>query len=600
MRKRTLFIALALLLVGSLLLSACGSDTTNNTSTENTTTDTTTEDTGTTEDTTTEDTTGEINPNSVLLVTGASGSGATFTAMFNPFNAQPLFPTLNGIYEPLMMYNKLSGEILPWLATDYAWSDDLLSLTFTIREGVKWSDGEDFTADDVAYTFNTLAGNPALTGVASALVGENGYVSSVEATDATTVVFNFKEVYSPAYYTIIKQDIFPEHIFSQVDDLTIWANEDPVGTGPFTEVVLFQDQVYQVDRNPNYWQPGLPAFQGLRMPAFTGNDVAATMFVNGDTEWTGQFFPNVQQAVLDQNSDLSCYWPTITSDQLFMPNNAVAPLDDPIVRKAISMGFDREQIILIALQGASSPSDVTGLSSGYSAWKVADVASLGDDWTAYDPDTANQMLDDAGYVLGDDGIRLNKDGSPIELELLMVNGFTDWLAVAPLMKQNLEALGFSITINNYDVPVAFGKWWSGDFDLSLFFGIASDTPYEFYYDIFSSGLYKPVGENTGMSQNMWRYDGEQQAAADAALQKFASTGDVEVQKEAILELQQIMHDEAPVLGMFHAPTFSCFSNARFAGWPSDDNPSGWPMPIAGANTEPSQILTVLSLSYSGE
>jgi peptide/nickel transport system substrate-binding protein len=83
------------------------------------------------------------------------------TPNFNPFtgvNALP--PTVKGIFEPLMIYNTLKAEMVPWLADSYAWSDDYLSVTFKLHPGIKWSDGEDFTSEDVVFTFNLIKNTP--------------------------------------------------------------------------------------------------------------------------------------------------------------------------------------------------------------------------------------------------------------------------------------------------------------------------------------------------------------------------------------------------------------------------------------------------------
>ncbi len=526
----------------------------------------------------------------VLTVTPAGQSTTTFTYNFNPFSNSYLFPTQFGIYEPLMTNNRLKGELVPWLAAAYQWSDDFKTLTFTLRDGVKWSDGQDFTSADVVFTFNLLKSKPGLAGQGLVAVAEGGYVDSVTAPDAKTVVFAFNRVYTPGFYDLIPQNIVPEHIWKDVADPVTFANDEkPVGTGPFTEVVSKQDQVYEVDRNPNYWQPGQPYVKGLRMPAFSGNDAAATMLVAGEDEWSGQFLNNVDDAVLANNKDVKCWWPTVTSDQFFMVNGTKKPFDDPVVRKAISMSFDRQKLILIALQGKSTSSDVTGLSSGYAFWKVADPTTLGN-WTDHNPDEANKMLDDAGYTKGADGVRLTKDGTPFAFELLMVNGFSDWLAVAPTLKENLESIGFKITINNYDPGQTFGKWFAGDFDMSLFFGIDADTPYVYYRNIMSQETYKPVGENTGIGQNMWRIV---VPGADEQLKTFASTGDVEVQKKAALELQKLFADNAPIIPMWHAPTFYCYSDKQVTGWASEDNPFVRAMPI-GLNATGEQLIQMVS------
>lgn len=528
----------------------------------------------------------------VISVAPASQSVTTFTRNFNPFTASPLFPTVYGIYEPLMINNKITGKLESWLATGYEWSDDLLSLTFTLNEGIQWSDGTDFTASDVVYTFELMKNNGALQGDGLAAVSESGYVDSISAPDDTTVIFEFNKKYTPGLYDIIAQVIVPEHIWEAVDDPVTYANEEPVGTGPFTEVTNFQDQVYEVDRNPNYWQEGKPYIKGVRTVGYSGNDTAATMFVNGDVDWTGTFFPNVDEAVIAQNpTDLHCWWPTVTSDQLFMVNTTEQPFDDPVMRKAISMAFDREALIELAVQGATTPSDVTGLSSGYAAWKVEDPSTLGT-WMDYDPDEANAMLDEAGYAKDEDGYRTNLDGSPIEVELLMVNGFSDWLAVAPLMKQELEAIGLNVTINSYDVSVAFDKWMKADFDMSLYFGNAADSPYTYYYNIMASDAVVPVGETAGLGVNMWRFASEE---ADVALEKFASTSDFDVQKEAAIELQEIMAEEAPVIPVWHAATFYCYNDSEVKGWANEEDPYTIPVPIGGSAPDPGQLILMLNL-----
>jgi peptide/nickel transport system substrate-binding protein len=525
----------------------------------------------------------------ILSVTPAGQSTTTFTYNFNPFSTTFLFPTLNGIYEPMMVNNHIQGMLVPWLATEYEWSEDFMTLTFTLREGVQWSDGEDFTADDVVFTFDLLKTVAGVSGYGLVAVQEGGYVDSVTAADDYTVVFGFNKVYTPGFYDIINQDIVPGHIWKDIADPVTELNLDPVGTGPFTEVVSMQDQVYEIDRNPYYWQPGQPYVKGLRMPAFSGNDAAATMMVNGDTEWTGQFFNNVDEAVLANNPNAHCWWPAVTSDQFFQVNGTIPPFDDPTVRKAISMSFDRETLIQIALQGKSSPSDVTGLSDGYAAWKVDDPTTLGN-WTDYNPDLANQSLDDAGYAKGADGVRTNADGTRWSFELLMVNGFSDWLAVAPTLKESLESIGFEITINNYDPGQTFEKWFVGDFQMALYFGIDADSPYTYYRNIMSAETFHPVGEMTGFGQNIWRVVVPE---ADEQLQIFGSTGDVEVQKAAALELQRIFAENAPVIPLWHAPTFYCYSDAQVGGWGSADNPIARVMPI-GQNAASEQLIQMVS------
>lgn len=589
MNKKLLLIVLVLMLVAAVI-SACGDDETTTTSAATaSTTPTSTPGTTTSSEGPTS-TTVPAQSDIVLNVTPGGQSGTTFTYNFNPFTTTYLFPTWGGIYEPLMINNRVRGELVPWLATDYSWSDDLLTLTFNLREGVKWSDNTDFTSADVVYTFNLLRDTEGLNGTAVVAVNKTtGYIGSVTAPDAKTVEFHFNKVYTPGFYDVIAQYIVPEHIWTNVADPVTDLNLEPVGTGPFTEVVDMQDQVYQVDRNPYYWQPGKPYVKSLRALTFSGNEAAATMLVNGDIDWSGQFIANIDQAVVANNPDVHYWWPP-TSDQFFMVNGAITPFEDPVVRKAISLCFDREKVVQLANQGASPIADVTGLASGtYSAWKVPDPSSLGD-WVAYDPARANQMLDEAGYVKNADGIRTKKDGTPWAFELAMVNGFTDWLAIAPTLEENLEAIGFDITITNLDPGQWFGNLFPGAFQMSMFFGLEADTPYTYYRNIMSSQTYKPLGEATGFGENFWRVV---VPAAEPLLEKFSTTADIEVQKAVALELQQVFADYAPVIPMFEAGTYYVYSTAKVSGWANADNMLCRAMP-AGQNATAEQLIQMVS------
>jgi peptide/nickel transport system substrate-binding protein len=116
----------------------------------------------------------------------------TWVRNFNPFSPDVLGSAATAIYEPMMIYNKSIGQLVPWLATEYTWNTDNTILTFKIRTNVKWSDGQPFTAGDVVYTFNLIKDNPALAATASGVLSE--YIDSFSAPDDNTVEFSFKTV----------------------------------------------------------------------------------------------------------------------------------------------------------------------------------------------------------------------------------------------------------------------------------------------------------------------------------------------------------------------------------------------------------------------
>ena len=214
-------------------------------------------------------------------------ANAQFVRNFNPLGNSSMVCTLNCIYEPLMILNSMTSELEPWLAESFEFSDDGLTLTFNLRDGVLWSDGEPFTADDVVYTYETVRDVPGVDSpVIAAMVGDTAYVESVTAVDETTVQFTFNRVNTPAIYELINQNIVPEHVFSQYDDVIATTNENPVGTGPFTELVSFSSQSYQINANPNYWQEGVPTFAGIEFISYGDGNAAALAAVNGDVDWS--------------------------------------------------------------------------------------------------------------------------------------------------------------------------------------------------------------------------------------------------------------------------------------------------------------------------
>ncbi|HEX3648891.1 MAG TPA: ABC transporter substrate-binding protein, partial [Pseudonocardiaceae bacterium] len=206
-------------------------------------------------------------PSGTLTI--SNESGGLWTCGFNPFNSAVQFVAFGDIYEPLMFVNTLQNDkTSPWLASSFAWSNGNKTLTFTIRNGVKWSDGKPMSAADVAYTFDLIKKNPALdlTSVWSVLTGVQQ--------QGDKVVMNFKSPSVPYFYYIADQvPIVPQHIWSTIADPVHYQDKNPVATGAY-QVNPCTPQNITLTANKNYWQPGLPKVQKVLYPAFTSNDPA--------------------------------------------------------------------------------------------------------------------------------------------------------------------------------------------------------------------------------------------------------------------------------------------------------------------------------------
>jgi peptide/nickel transport system substrate-binding protein len=493
-----------------------------------------------------------------ILTIGREGN-TTYTRNFNPFSPNALNGTTTAIYERLIIWNPINGDIVPWLATGYEWSDDGLTLTFDVREGVMWSDGEPFSAADVAFTF----------ALQREMFGEGvyPYLTSVESPDATTAVFQLSEPFSPAIYEVGQQVIVPEHIWTDVEDPANWTNEEPVGTGPFTEVAVFQDQVYELHRNPTYWQEGKPYIDGLRWPAFPTNDQVTLATINGEVDWADIFIPQIQTTYIDRDPEHYNYWfPATTFTAQLLMNNEVAPFDDPVVRRAVSLAIDRNQVVSIAMQGYTTPIDGTGLSDAFSIWKDEDFVAA-NDWTTRNVELANQLLDDAGYAMGSDGIRVMEDGMPMSFEIIVGSASTDWVSSSQVIAQNLRDIGMDVRVNGQDWGLVIERKQRGDFQMAHSWSGFGPTPYNYYRSVLSCDHTMPIGEIT--NENYHRGCSEE---ATDLLNQFTATSDPTEQMNIMRQIELIYVDIAPVAPLFGSPEWGEFSTLRYTDFPSADNP----------------------------
>ncbi|PTL82165.1 ABC transporter substrate-binding protein [Vitiosangium sp. GDMCC 1.1324] len=506
---------------------------------------------------------------------------ASWVRNFNPLIAPGTarWPTRAGVYEPLMIFNAVKGELVPWLALKHEWSADNKKLTLSLRPGVKWSDGQPFTAKDVAFTFELLKKHKALD-----FAAVWGFVDGVQAKDDSTVEFSLSRPYVPGLIYIVHQPIVPEHKWKDVADPVLYKNETPVATGPFTEVKVFQNQIFELGRNPHYWQPGKPAVESLRFPAYPGNDQANLALLTGELDWAGSFVPDIERVFVDKDKEHNHYWfPLVGNTTTLYVNNAKKPFDDVRVRKAISMAIDREQIVKVAMYGYTRPADATALSDAHKSWFNPQALESGD-WTKLDLAKANALLDEAGYKKGPDGIRVGPDKKPLHFEVNVVTGWSDWVRAAQIIAQNLKAVSIDATLKTYDFSPWFERLQKGEYDLSMGWTSEEPTPYHFYRDLMGTETLRPVGE---ISARNWGRFGSKEA--DALLRAFEATNDSAEQKKLAGQMQVLFVQNAPAIPLFPGPSWGEYSSRRFTGFPNKDNPYAKLTP-----NSPTEYLIVLT------
>ncbi len=523
-------------------------------------------------------------PPGVLVV--AQEAASSWVRNFNPLTTAtaPRWPTQAGIYEPLFVFNSITGQSVPWLATGREWREGNLLLRVHTRSAVRWSDGRDFTARDVAFTFNLVKRFPGLD-----RRGVWAFLAQVRAIDDTTVDFRFKRLFIPGFDEIAAQSIVPEHIWSSIKDPVSFTNDHPVATGPFTEVRQFQAQAYEIGRNPYYWQPGRPRFDAIRCPAFPGNDRANMALAFDELDWAGNFVPAIDRVFVKRSPSTHAYWFPLTGTCVFLyANNMRAPYDDIRVRKAVSMAIDRKLLVDVALYRYSRPSDVTGLSDALSTWRDASVPST-DDWVRHDPTAAGALLDEAGLRMGPDGFRLLPNGKPWKCQILVVAGWSDWVRGCQVMARSLRAIGIDASVRTYDFSAWFQHVQEGDFDMSLGWTFEGPTPYTFYRWLMATDTVKPLGK---VAIGNWHRHAS--AAADTLLAAFERATDPVEQHRISSDLQRVFAREAPAIPLYPNPSWAEYNLGRFTGFPTPQDPYADPSPNKIDRGEVLLVLTNLT------
>ena len=265
------------------------------------------------------------------VLTEAGDEGGPYALNLNPLSSGSALTGVTNswpfVYETLLQFNYAnSDQVTPWLATSYRWTNGHKTVVFTIRSGVKWSDGQPFTAQDVAFTFNLLKRFPALN-----LYGVQ--FQSVAATSPSSVTLNLSTVDVPNLYFIGTQPILPQHIWSAIKNPVNFLNPHPVGTGPFTvKAITTQDLVFQ--RNPHYWGPE-PAMSELNYPALYTNATSAAALDDDQAQWGDVYIADLKTFVGSGTGTHKVENPPLFDINL-IPNVKKYPLNLLPLRQAIS------------------------------------------------------------------------------------------------------------------------------------------------------------------------------------------------------------------------------------------------------------------------
>ncbi|MDO4458602.1 MAG: ABC transporter substrate-binding protein [Clostridia bacterium] len=501
------------------------------------------------------------------------------------------------VYETLYMYNMLNGELYPLLADgDPETDEERTCITVKLKEDAHWSDGSPLTTADVQATWQTHQKYKSTYGV-----DFGKYISAVEAVDELTVViraneknYNFLKMEQYLHYLFVAQKEYLEAKSAEYgDDAEGFKNDgwwDAPHSGPY-DITVHNDEKVLYERDDNYWGQAESMWVALPHPKYlchniyTGNDAQAVAFEAGEIDVNQQFMPNVWTYWEEKGLPISTYLyePPYHLDAQ-MPslyfNCQKEGLNQAVVRRALSMAIDYNQIIASAMSGYSytfteiprSLFSPLNQDLYQKCCEITDLEAL--NFAGRDVEGAGIMLDEAGIIDTDgDGIR-EYNGINITARCECPAGFTDWNAALEIVAEAGREIGLGLETYFPETSVWNEDIQTGNFDIAMnsMGGVGVAQPWSGAY----LGLYGWGGEFPERITNGYsRWYNEE---ADALLAEIP-TLDPESERyvEAWARLNEIYLTECPNISLMYRPAyFHTVNETVWTGFPEADDGSDIP------------------------
>ena len=511
-----------------------------------------------------------------------------FNADFGPEKPSPEFDGFN------------SG-----LVTDVQVSDDSTQFTYTIRDDLFWSDGEPLTAADVAYTLNLYKNNHAYL-PASYVAPIDGDVRTI---DDTTIQFDTAEptgLYngeSPFLYTYI----LPQHVWEQIEQGNCPDGADPctpksysnvpqVGSGPFVMAEYKVGEFVRMERNP-YWPGPKPAIDEIIYRIYKTDDAIATALQTGEIDFGYVTTPNVFNTLknADNIDTMVGSIPSFSEIALnsgsayqeaegaFTPHGDGHPaLTDPVVRRAIRMAIDSDQLNKQVMLGYGVPGDVLvpPVSLEGARWEPT-----GADKISWDIPGANQLLEDAGYVDSDgDGVReMPQDsvdpGRPLDFRYFVRSAEQTSVDAAPFVSEWLQQIGIKTEVTAVNSGKLTDIINAGEYELSSWGWYPDPDPSSILAD-FTCDQRPPDGSTYG-NNDAYYCDPEY----DRLYQEQLQQTDANARWDIVHQMQKMFYEDSPYAIMWYDPIFSAWRSDRFEGFIPQPQPNGDPLEGWGGISE---------------
>jgi peptide/nickel transport system substrate-binding protein len=464
------------------------------------------------------------------------------------------------IYSTLTM-QVADGTYVGSLARDWSVSSDGLTWTYHLRDGVTWSNGQPFTADQLAADINMIMKDPE--GWATLANYAAGF-ESVTAPDATTVVI--KTTYPIAnmdYRTSSLYALYPPDFekLTTAQELQNYANPNPIGTGPFTLKTFDKDAgVVLLDANPAFVD-GAPRIAGVVFQTFDNTDAMAQALKVGDVDMLTSVPASAYTSVQGFDGVKTVESPSYYFYQLIInsvdPNNKPKPtgnpaLADPAVRLALAYATNRQDIVDIVMQGLAVPGDtIIGPAMGGGFWHDPNVKGL-----PFDIAEANRVLDQAGYVLGSDGVRTKGD-LRLEFRLQFPSTLSAYSRTADMMVGWFKEAGIKVTPESMsEDSLVAATTPTGDYDLVLWSWDPDPDP-DFILSVLTTDQFVSGG---------WSDSGYHNPEYDKLYLEQQRLVDRTARQQVIWKMQEMAFNDRPYIVLDYQDLLQAYRSDRFAGF----------------------------------
>ena len=507
--------------------------------------------------------------NQTLITSGSQWGNITGT---NPWVGGAATGTVGLLYETLLRFDPIKGNYIPWLASSASFVGSSKYL-INVRPGIRWSDGHPFTASDVAFNlnlarFDTNPWNNLYLNVQKVVPKGNTVTITFKSTP------NYVQWQNMMYNMPMVDPAQAKPVITTAAALTTYSPAKPIGTGPYTFDVAGYDPTTRVvyDKNPIWWAAKLGVSPSPK-PKYiidlvnTSNTNSLSAVLAGVEDLNNNYLPGVQQLV--NSGKVQTYYKKapymLSANTAWLePNTTHVPLNDPVFRRALATAININQIVTQDYGNLVLPASPTGLLPTWS--KYIDKTAVKQYGFSYGTAKAVAMLTAAGYKKDSSGYFMNKDGTKINLDLSVPQGWSDWEAARDMIISSAKAAGIQITAKVKDYNTWRSDRNTGAFDLVVDNNYQiSDNPWTYW-----NGLFHLPILTTGTGQTNFNFERYSNPTAWALVQKLDATPpqNTAAIQEINSKLETIEMQQLPMIPLWYNGQWAQFVSKYWTNWPS--------------------------------